>query len=70
MSNNHLPGSFSLTPAKCVDPRPVGFRWMKRSSDPAVAPVLQVAHAWTLGATYGIEWTDVPTVDESGNLLP
>jgi len=43
----------------------LGLRYQQRGTE----RVLQVGRLWTKGTAHGIDWTDVPTVDESGNPL-
>ena len=61
---NDLKVSGVVIAPKIIGSEIVGIRYVRRSSDPAAQPVLQVAHWWSKGAERGLEWSDVPTVDE------
>jgi hypothetical protein len=61
--------SLEVSAAKIVSSQIVGIRYQKRSSDPAAQPVLQIAHPWEQGGRRGVDWMDVPTVDEHGEPL-
>jgi hypothetical protein len=65
--SNSLCGTetFTITAAKLVDLRIVGIRYQQNG----VERVLQIGRIWTQGTMHGVEWTDVPTVDESGETL-
>lgn len=53
----------TITAAKVVDSRIIGVRGQQRGT----VRVLQMAHAWSQGYQRGIDWVDVPLVDENGN---
>lgn len=61
-NTENTPGSmaFSISPAKIVDDRVAGLRYVRRDG----LLVLQTAHAWARGSERGIQWRDVPVVDE------
>lgn len=50
----------SISPAKIVDDRVAGLRYVRRDG----LLVLQTAHAWERGSERGVQWRDVPVVDE------
>lgn len=51
---------FSISAAKIVDNRVAGLRYVRRGG----LLVLQTAHAWERGSERGVQWRDVPVVDE------
>jgi hypothetical protein len=60
MSGEYVAIGGYLTAVKCLDPRIVDVRYVLRDG----TPVLQAGRAWVQGGEHGIEWSDVPIVEE------
>lgn len=51
---------FCFAAVRWLDPKVIDVRYVTRDG----SPVLQAGRMWVEGAKTGIEWTDVPTVEE------